>query len=331
MKHVWRACFCAITALLIHGIASEAPGPQKQRCPNPCTETALKEVVPPDQPFSSQVGKKWYWLDKSRCRRTREELDEILCRHRQWALSKAKSGKRVEDWAISKEEPGRADLSGATLNYADLHNRDLRLAILSGVQLWHADLCQADLSRAELSQAILTETDLTEAILDGASLCHARFEPKSFPPPRRIARARDLDLLTYGDKPDALVQLRKQFQDGGFSEQERRITYALNRRQAELNSFVWRWLRTIAFDRTCKYGMEWWRPLVLAFYLWSGLSLLYFLVIQLSKGSGIYLVAKRVLRGSEKTREIRIRPSSVVPNLSMHAENSTTPLAASAM
>jgi len=42
-------------------------------------------------------------------------------------------------------------------------------------------------------------------------------------------------LLTYRANPDALVQLRKEFEDGGFREQERKITYALKRREAELS------------------------------------------------------------------------------------------------
>jgi len=128
--------------------------------------------------------------------------------------------------------------------------------------------------------------------------------------------AKNLESLTYQENPDALVQLRKQFQDGGFREQERKITYALKRRETELSwrgctsrelpedktrailwssdsnvancaSFI---LNKVFFDWTCQYGMSPGRPLSLGALLWLLCSVLYFACIWTSGEAGLYRV-----------------------------------------
>jgi hypothetical protein len=131
-----------------------------------------------------------------------------------------------------------------------------------------------------------------------------------------------LELLTYFDNPDALVQLRKQFENGGFREQERKITYALKRQEAELScekctsrkgpnqdaaraiisssdsivancgSFV---LNKVFFDWTCQYGMSPGRPLILGTLLWLICSVLYFAFLQRSGETGLYRVYEQRL------------------------------------
>src|SRR5438477_78625 len=154
------------------------------------------------------------WTGEDRLGRTRpgSDLEELLRTHRQWLKSGQKSGTQ-------------ADLSGAQMYNAPLAGADLSFTKLRGASLGFADLTGADLREADLSEAHLSYAELTGAI----------FEPKSLPEPRGISRARNLEFLTYQENPDSLFQLRKQFQDGGFREQERKITYALKRREAELS------------------------------------------------------------------------------------------------
>ena len=71
--------------------------------------------------------------------------------------------------------------------------------------------------------------ELEGAQMSGADLFSAVFEPKSLPELRGIAAAKNLQDLTYRSNPDALSQLRKLFQDSGFRQQERKITYALRK------------------------------------------------------------------------------------------------------
>jgi hypothetical protein len=121
--------------------------------------------------------------------------------------------------------------------------------------------------------------------------------------------------LTYDRSPDALFQLRKEFEDGGFREQERKITYALKRREAELawegctsrelhgenetrailwssdsnlancGSFV---MNRVFFDWTCQYGMSPGRPLSLGVLLWFLCSGLYFAFVHTPGEAGLY-------------------------------------------
>lgn len=85
---------------------------------------------------------------------TQEKLNEILAAHKKW-------------W--NAELGGvRADLSGADLSRASLRYANLRYADLSG-----ADLSRADLSRASLRYANLSGADLSGADLGGADLSYA--------------------------------------------------------------------------------------------------------------------------------------------------------------
>src|SRR5437588_179194 len=146
----------------------------------------------------AQQDSPWSWKDRSGNIRTRSDLDEILQKHQQWRAGKL------------NEAEGKANLSDANLTDGHLDN-------------------------ADLTHALFIETDLSGARISGATLDGALFEPKVLPDLRGIAAAKNLQLLTYKENPDALVQLRKQFEDGGFREQERKITYVLKRREAELS------------------------------------------------------------------------------------------------
>lgn len=181
--------------------------------------------------------------------------------------------------------------------------------------LFDADLSRVDLMHADLRGADLTNAKLMGADLYAADLSRAIFQPNSLPEISRIAIAKNLEELTYRDNPNPLVQLRKQFADGGFRDQERKITYALKRREAELawegcksrktgdktrailwssdsnlancGSFV---LNRVFFDWTCQYGMSPGRPLSLGVLVWAFCSFLYFASIRMPGKAGLYRV-----------------------------------------
>ena len=81
----------------------------------------------------------------------KEQLQEILGKHKKWLLGEI--------------EGVRAVLSGADLSGAVLRRADLRRADLSGAVLRRADLSGADISGADLRGA-----DLSDAVLRGAVL-----------------------------------------------------------------------------------------------------------------------------------------------------------------
>lgn len=208
---------------------------------------------------------------------------------------------------------------------AKLKRSDLEVAQLSHAFLNHADLTDVDLGYAELNGADLEDANLRGADLRGAELSGANFEPKSNPEAAPIATAIGLELLTYQKRPDALVQLRRQFVEAGFREQERKITYALKRREAEQSwwecktkdkaktilwtsdsnlancgSFV---LNRVFFDWTCQYGMSPGRPLSLGALLWLLCSALYFLLIHTSGEAGLYRIYASGIQENSRTAQ----------------------------
>jgi len=239
--------------------------------------------------LTSQAQNNFEWKDASGKTRNRSDLEEILGKHNEWLRSGGKSGVRAN--------LNRAILSGANLNRANLSYAELFYTDLNGADLSGADLNSANLSRADLSGADLG---------DSAYVDRALFEPKSLPALRGIAAARGLELLTYRENPDSLAQLRKQFQEGGFRDQEREITCALKREEAEAACAICKWwegpivltsancgsfvFNKVFFDWTCQYGMSPGRPLILGLLLWFVCSLLYFGFIHTVGESGLYRV-----------------------------------------
>ena len=94
---------------------------------------------------------------------TKEQLKEILEKHRLWLNSGRGERANLSD----------ADLSYADLSYADLRSADLRSADLSYADLRSAYLRSADLRSANLRSAYLRSADLRSANLRYADLSHA--------------------------------------------------------------------------------------------------------------------------------------------------------------
>jgi hypothetical protein len=231
-----------------------------------------------------------------------------------------------------------AHLNGASLGVAHLDSASLVAADLTGAHVTYAHLNGAVLERAVLNGADLERTDLTGADLTDADLSGTNFEPKGLPVLEYIALARGLELMTYASNPGPLTQLRKQFQDAGYREQERAITYALNRRDAQpaelrssveatfrrilrspgeedyampLGSFIEAAFKWVAFDLTCRYGLTPGRPLRLVLWLWLFFSIGYAVFMHWPGPSGIYFIGSRTWRGKSNSQGIQIRPRAI--------------------
>ena len=298
----------------------------------------------------------WTWKDKSGQTHTRAELDILLKAGINSELERADLRRayllgadlrRAYLWGtnLSGANLLAAKLSDATLIEADLDSAMLVTAYLDRVRLDRASLRNANLGQAKLSNADLREAELSAANLFGAELGGAIFEPKSLPELSGFAAARSLELLTYKFDPSALVQLRKQLEDRGFREQERKITYALKRREAELSwagctsrrvpeikgrssdgpprAILWSSdsnfancgslvLNTVFFDWTSQYGMSPGRPLILGVLLWILCSLLYFYCLHTSGEAGLYRIyGQSILEDPSAHRSVeRILPPS---------------------
>ncbi|MCX6537334.1 MAG: pentapeptide repeat-containing protein [Acidobacteria bacterium] len=311
-------------------------------------------VVPPTK---AQQNKEWTWEDKAGKTHTRAELDEILKKARRYSepyLSEELVGAKLL-WAdlesmiwqganLSGANLMGANLTSAFINGAHLDGTNLATAHLDGAGLEGASLRNANLVYADLRRANLRDAELSGAFLGGAKLDGANFEPKSLPELLGFATANGLEHLTYEVNPSALVQLRQQLANGGFREQQRKISYALKRREAELSragctsrrlpqlnglgqpvgpngpprAILW-WsdsnlancgsfiLSTVFFDWTCQYGLNPGRPLSLGVLLWLICSLLYFACIHTSGETGLYRVYGPSIDENPSARQRAVR------------------------
>jgi uncharacterized protein YjbI with pentapeptide repeats len=280
--------------------------------------------------LTSQAQNNLQWKDSSGKTRNRSDLNKILTEHKVWDdlgefgrkfgtqadlsgaelqnadlsgayLNSAKldhawlGGAKLSHATLFHAMLDHADLTDATLDHADLRDAEMTGAHLAHANLDHASLVGANLAGAALPSADLSGADLRNANLIGASVIGAKldgalFEPNSLPELHQIAAAQNLELLTYYTNPDALAQLRKQFEDGGFREQERKITYAIKRREAELSGIIWSGFNKVLFDWTCQYGMSPGRPLFFGAVLWFLCTLIYFAFIGAGGRSALYRI-----------------------------------------
>jgi uncharacterized protein YjbI with pentapeptide repeats len=305
----------------------------------------------------------WSWKDGTGALRTSEDLKKILEEHLLWLKTDGKAGAQAQlenaDLShasltgvnLSKARLSKVNLNEATLAYADLsgavmfsanlHHANLYKANLINVDLGqetvasecsdlsYAHLGGANLTGANLSSACmyrvnLRDTELKDAEIGFADLFLANFEPKSLPLIRGMAAVYNLEHITYDQNPDALYQLRKQFQDGGFRNQEREITYAIKTRGTVLlcpqglddNSSWWNpgqptctqgLFNKILFDLTCQYGLNYWRPIKMLIWLWALFSTIYFLIMHRSGRSGLYVVSLKNQSRSGRTHLRKIQ------------------------
>jgi pentapeptide repeat protein len=213
------------------------------------------------------------------------------------------AGIHLEGMDLQSVDLSRTIMISARLCNASLKDADLQGSILSFANLTGAKLDGATLSKAYLYEAILVEVELIETDLAGARFISADMSGAIFEPQsgltlnvRDIAGAKHLAMMTYRTSPVALIELRKAFKDGGYREQERQITLALERRSREMACAAKgvRWIECIArlmlFEWPSGYGLYPARPLWIIVALWIALSLVYGVPLSRRHGAGIFRV-----------------------------------------
>ncbi|ECD9464199.1 pentapeptide repeat-containing protein [Salmonella enterica] len=131
------------------------------------------------------------------------DLSKILEEHKVWITSMHESGSRADlrGADLYGANLHDADLRGANLYGADLHDANLRGANLRGANLRDADLYganlhNADLRGADLRGADLRGADLHDANLRGANLYGADLHDANL----RGANLHDLTFVILGEK-----------------------------------------------------------------------------------------------------------------------------------
>jgi uncharacterized protein YjbI with pentapeptide repeats len=192
-----------------------------------------------------------------------------------------------------------ADLSGARLIGAKMSRADLREAVLTG-----ADLGGANLSYANLSRARMLGTTLAKARLANADVTDAAYAPQGEPPENYVVGIKGLPTVTIPLGDDiGLIQLRKLLQEAGLRDDERAVTYVIERSTTSQRLASGRApdalegiFRLIAFDWTTAYGLYPGRALILILLVGTIFTTIYLVAIwgwtsrQLDESSGIFQV-----------------------------------------
>mgnify|MGYP002672113775 CR=1 FL=1 len=110
-------------------------------------------------------------MEKKELRKiTREELNEVLEKHKLWLDTDGKEGEQAD---LSYTDLRGFNLTRANLSDSDLEGADLRFANLKSTNLHSANFAGSDLSNADLTNAILRHSDLTGTNMFGANLEYA--------------------------------------------------------------------------------------------------------------------------------------------------------------
>ena len=187
----------------------------------------------------------------------------------------------------------KAVLFRANLTKANLAEANLTRAILAGANLTKAKLAEANLTEADLDRAILTGADLNRAILTDARIQGTNFtnvyldlKPGALPFIPDFGLVQKLSQVSYRETPHTLVELRQEFKDAGMRQQEREVTYAIERtkreRQWENGSLIEKIgaiFKFIFFELTCQYGMLPGRPLQILIILIPCFGAIYSIVV----------------------------------------------------
>lgn len=285
---------------------------------------------------------------------SKDDLYSMQCDHQRWLETNGKEGHKFElignfqKLDLHESKLSHASLRGSRIIFANFCEAELYEADLSGSWMWGADmrcaklgnanLRHADLVTANLEQAFLASADLRESRLIGANLRSAYFmnadltgadffgtdlkaavfepKPSSLPDIKKIAWAKNIELLTFIYSPHALMELREAFKKSGFREQERKITYAIlhvQRIKTKDQSFdakVEGAIHFVMFEMTCEYGMSPGRPLIIIFILILIFAIPYAFLLMQQGEDGIWQVwlSDRVRCDLGGSNAVRISP-----------------------
>ena len=206
----------------------------------------------------------------------------------------------IKDFKCFQGNFQQADLSGkpfidVCFSFSNLNYVEFTKARLTNVNFFNSHLENAFFNKdiiencsfmgSDLKGAIFTKVKFKNVDFSCANMAGVIFEPDSVPNVQDIAFANNLDSLTYQSDPSALIKLKELLKASGFSEAQRKVTAAIQRRKQNLNtSKIVKFLNYILFDFTSSFGLKPWRPLVLLLaliYIFYRIYLFLFFINQL--------------------------------------------------
>jgi len=213
-----------------------------------------------------------------------------LSDHEAWLRSNGIQGTRldtvtsgIKNLQFYNADLKQADLSGINIIKTNFKSSVLKYVEFSNTSFKDVNFFNSQLDSANFNQAVLkdcsfTGSDLTGAIFtgvnlknvdfSGADMAGVIFEPDSVVNIQGIAFAEGLDSITYRTDPGALIELKQRLKQDGFTDAERKVTAAIQRRKNELTaSWLARAINYVLFDFTSEYGLKPFHPLIIMLFL----------------------------------------------------------------
>jgi hypothetical protein len=144
-------------------------------------------------------------------------------------------GANLFDSNLSKANLSNLDFSGANLFCVNLYKANLNTANLSDTFLGWANLTKsslkdADMSQANLKKAILSGSNLDNVKFTNVNLDRTTYEPISVPDKNFLRGIQNLETVSFdAEKQSGLVLLRNSLKEVGLRELERKATYAIEK------------------------------------------------------------------------------------------------------
>jgi uncharacterized protein YjbI with pentapeptide repeats len=196
-----------------------------------------------------------------------------------------------------------ASITTASFDSAHLMNakfRDARAETSAwrGAKIEDSDFRDADLRAADFEGASIEESDFSGANMNGVSLKSASFDPRpgGLPSSALLGGLRVNEQLRYERSPLGLVAIRSAMKEAGRDEDERRLTYSIERRRTrELIRGTWNenvegFFRLVMFEWTAGYGLVPGRPLLILFGLIPTFGVVYWFAIVSASAPKIWIV-----------------------------------------
>ena len=204
-------------------------------------------------------------------------------------LKKARKKARLRKINAKYSTLRSMDLSARILGEINFSGATFKSVNLKGTKFINCNFSGAKFTgKTELAGSEIDKSDLTNAQFEFMDMTGVVYEPKSPGQPdiQRMSTAKNLHLMKYKNDRSGLVSLRKGFQENGYREMERDITYALKKRDREkltesgkLSKCIDGYLNILFFEWTCEYGRKPGRPLILMFWMIIICSITYFISI----------------------------------------------------
>jgi hypothetical protein len=263
------------------------------------------------------------------------KLTQKLSDHEVWLKSGGEKGSRLDTLSggiknnvffngnLKQADLSRISISKTNFNSSSLKDVEFSRTTFTNVNFFNSQLDSANFNKAVIKDCSFLGADLTGSIFIGVKLKNVDFscsdvagvifEPDSVTNVQGLAYAYGLDSITYRTDPRALIKLKEQLKLAGFTDAQRKVNAAIQRRKYEIStSWLTKAISYLLFDCTSSYGLYPFHPLIILFFAIYFFYKIYLLLFFTNKLE-INIKHQKLTRASKLiTVKDMIRPGSLL-------------------